>query len=436
MSRSTAVPKHRGTRLWRLGRLAGGMAGGMLSEGMRQWSSGKRPSGRELFLTPGNAQRMADQLSQMRGAAMKMGQLLSMEAGEILPKEFVEVLDRLREDAHYMPHRQLIRVLDEAWGEGWERRFAHFPFTPMAAASIGQVHKARLKEGPEVAVKVQYPGVRESIASDVDNVARLIRFFGVFPPDMDLSPLMEEAKQQLYAEADYRQEAEWIRTYAARLGEQDTFVLPQVVEDLTTEHVLTMTYVPGAPIESLLDAPQWLRNEIAAQFIELTFREIFAWGLVQTDPNFANYRYDRETGRIGLLDFGATRAFGEDIQRHLAAFCRAAIDQDGAAMVAAAVAAGYFAPEEAERYHRDFAELALIAAEPLHGGSYDFGQTRINSRIRDRLLEMDFDRRFLKLPTPELMFIQRKLGGLFMLAVRLRAEVDVGAIVQRYLAAY
>ncbi len=436
MSRSTAVPKHRGTRLWRLGRLAGGMAGGMLSEGMRQWSSGKRPSGRELFLTPGNAQRMADQLSQMRGAAMKMGQLLSMEAGEILPKEFVEVLDRLREDAHYMPHRQLIRVLDEAWGEGWERRFVHFPFTPMAAASIGQVHKARLKEGPEVAVKVQYPGVRESIASDVDNVARLIRLFGIFPEDMDLTPMMEEAKQQLYAEADYRQEGEWIRTYAARLGEQDTFVLPQVVEDLTTEHVLTMTYVPGEPIESLLDAPQWLRNEVAAQFIELTFREIFGWGLVQTDPNFANYRYDRETGRIGLLDFGATRTFGEDTQQHLAAFCRAAIEQDGDTMVAAAVAAGYFAAEEAERYHRDFAELALIAAEPLRGGSYDFGQTRINSRIRDRLLEMDFDRRFLKLPTPELMFVQRKLGGLFMLAVRLRAEVDVGAIVQRYLAAY
>lgn len=434
MSESSRVPRFRTTRLLRLGRMAGGVAGGMLAEGVRRWSNGERPQASELILTPGNAQRMANQLAHMRGAAMKMGQLLSMEAGEILPPEFVEVFGRLRQDAHYMPNWQLIRCLNAAWGEGWRGRFAHFPFTPMAAASIGQVHKARLLDGREIAVKVQYPGVRDSIDSDVDNVARLVKMFGIFPDDMDLSPMITEAKAQLHAEADYRREAEWIRAYTDRVGGTEAFQLPEVIDEFTTEEVLTMSFVPGGPIEDVANAPEATRNRVARALIDLTLQEVLRWGLVQTDPNFANYRYHPESGRIGLLDFGATRQIDDSLRQRLVDVFRAVESQNGAAIVDTSVAAGYFAPDEAQRYRSEFVDLAHIAAEPMGPNQpYDFASSRLTGRMRDRLQTMDFNRRFLKLPAPELMFVQRKLTGLYMLCCRLKATVDVLALVAPYL---
>ena len=176
---SLSVPGSRFSRLMRFGSLASGVAGGMLDEGARQWAQGKRPALSQLLLTSGNVHRVVEQLSQLRGAARKVGQLLSMDAGDLLPREFSEILSRLRCDAHPLPMSQLVAVLNESWGKGWEGRFERFSFTPLAAASIGQVHAAKDKDGQRLAIKVQYPGVRESISSDVDNVATLLRMSGI-----------------------------------------------------------------------------------------------------------------------------------------------------------------------------------------------------------------------------------------------------------------
>lgn len=155
-----AVPGSRLSRLARLGGLASGVAGGMLAEGLRQLAQGRRPSVSELLLTPANARRVTDQLAQLRGAAMKVGQLLSMDAGDLLPPELADILARLRADARPMPMSQLVTVLEASWGPGWEKQFRRFSFTPMAAASIGQVHAAETLDGQPLAIKVQYPGVR------------------------------------------------------------------------------------------------------------------------------------------------------------------------------------------------------------------------------------------------------------------------------------
>jgi Predicted unusual protein kinase len=180
-ARATAVPDGRLSRLARLRSLATGVAGGMLAEGARQLAAGKRPKVSELVLTPANARRVADQLAQLRGAAMKVGQLMSMDAGNLLPPELAEILARLREDARTMPMSQVVQVLETHWGKGWEQGFERFSFTPCAAASIGQVHRARTRDGQELAIKLQYPGVRRSIDSDVDNVATLLRVSGLLP---------------------------------------------------------------------------------------------------------------------------------------------------------------------------------------------------------------------------------------------------------------
>ncbi|MGB4361451.1 MAG: AarF/UbiB family protein, partial [Rhodoferax sp.] len=157
---SSPVPSSRLGRLARLGQMATGVAGNMLLAGARQLAQGKRPNLSDLLLTPANVNRVAQQLAQMRGAAMKLGQLVSMDAGDLLPPELAAILGRLRSDAQPMPQRQVQAVLSAAWGAGWQQRFEPFSFTPIAAASIGQVHRARTLDGRDLAIKIQYPGVR------------------------------------------------------------------------------------------------------------------------------------------------------------------------------------------------------------------------------------------------------------------------------------
>ena len=146
-ARHRAVPSGRLARLGGFGRLAGGVAGGMLAEGAKRLASGQRPRMSDLVLTPANAARVADRLSHLRGAAMKLGQMISMDAGDMLPPELSAILARVRNQAYRMPPAQLDRVLRTEWGADWRRRFRHFEAAPIAAASIGQVHRATLPDG-------------------------------------------------------------------------------------------------------------------------------------------------------------------------------------------------------------------------------------------------------------------------------------------------
>jgi len=406
----------------------------VLAEGARQFAQGKRPRLGDLLLTPANARRVADQLAQLRGAAMKVGQMLSMDAGDLLPPEIADILARLRADARAMPMDQVVSVLDANWGTGWDRHFRQFSFTPVAAASIGQVHRAQTIDGQHLAVKIQYPGVRQSIGSDVDNVAALLRLSGLLPPGFDLAPLLKEAKSQLHAEADYRREGACLRRYGALLASESDVLLPKMHATLTTENVLAMSYVDGVPIETLTDAPQAERDRIARLLFSLLFRELFEFRLVQTDPNFANYRYDTTSRRLILLDFGATRAYPRamvDAYRRLMA---GAIADDRSAMSAAATDIGYFQDGIHERQRRAVLDIFALACEPLrHAGDYDFGRTDLAARLRDAGLALSTKSDAWHTPPADAIFLHRKLAGLYLLAVRLGARVNVRALVQHHL---
>jgi predicted unusual protein kinase regulating ubiquinone biosynthesis (AarF/ABC1/UbiB family) len=138
---TASIPKGRLSRLGKLSSLAGRVAGNILAEGVSELAKGNRPKIKDLLLTPSNALRVADQLAQMRGAAMKVGQMISMDAGDMLPAELADLLARLRSDAKSMPEKELISLLKAEWGESWQKKFIQFPLQPIAAASIGQVHK-------------------------------------------------------------------------------------------------------------------------------------------------------------------------------------------------------------------------------------------------------------------------------------------------------
>ncbi len=428
-----AIPSGRLSRLGAFGRLAGGIAGNVVATGARRLANGERPRLGDLVLTPANATRVADQLSHLRGAAMKLGQMISMDAGDILPPEFSAILSRLRDRAHHMPPAQLQAVLTREWGANWRSRFRHFEAHPVAAASIGQVHRAITPDGRTLAIKVQYPGVAESIDSDIDNVATLLRLSGVIPKTLDIAPLLIEAKRQLHEEADYRREAAQMTRYASLLCDDRRFVVPQAVDAFGTGHVLAMSFIDSEPIELLIDAPQAQRDAVMTSLIDLVLSELFAFGVMQTDPNFANYRYCRDTDQLVLLDFGAVRDVEPQVAAGYHRLLMAGLAGDPDGVREAALASGFLGHAAVDR-HRALVDrmIAVILVEMGRDGAFDFGDRAFVSVLRGQGMEMAADRDTWHVPPAATLFVQRKISGTALLAARMKARVDVRAMVAKY----
>jgi predicted unusual protein kinase regulating ubiquinone biosynthesis (AarF/ABC1/UbiB family) len=409
--------------------MASGIAGRAAVQGARQWASGTRPDAATLLLTPANIGRITDELARLRGAAMKMGQLISMDSGEFLPPEIGQIMARLRDDAQSMPPKQLKTVLDRNWGPGWLAKFERFDVRPIAAASIGQVHRARLKDGRDLAVKVQYPGVRASIDSDVDNVGTLMRLSGLVPAHLDIASLLGEAKRQLHEEADYLREAGNLAEFGRLLADAPEFQVPGLDAGLTTTDVLAMEFLPGQPIEALADADQPLRDRVMTRMIALVMRELFEFGLMQTDPNFANYRWNAETGRIVLLDFGATRAVPPAVADAYHRLMCSGLAGNRSEAQAAALAIGLFGADTDAGSQARVIDMFEAAFAPIAAGAvFDFSTTDVAASLREDGLALAQDRNFWHLPPADTLFLQRKFGGLFLLGSRLKARVDIRAL--------
>lgn len=423
---SRAVPRGRLARLGTFGRLAGGVAGGMLAEGARRLAQGERPRFGDLIMTPGNAARLAGRLAHLRGAAMKLGQMISMDAGDFLPAELSIILARLRDQAQRMPPAQLDRVLKEEWGADWRRRFRHFEATPIAAASIGQVHRATLPDGRMLAVKVQYPGVADSIEADVDNVATLLRLSNLLPDTIDLAPLLAEAKRQLADEADYLRESHELRRFGELLAGDARYVVPDLEESLTTSRILAMSFVEGRPIETLEHAAQADRDAAMTALIELVLRELFAFGVMQTDPNFANYRWQEETKRLVLLDFGAARSVSPATADAYRSLIEAGLARDLDRVRDTAVATGFLG-QYAATAHRPAIDriVSAIDAAMNRVGPFDFGDRAFAPVVRQEAEDLFGDRAAWHVPPTDTLFVQRKVSGTALLAARLKARVRV-----------
>jgi predicted unusual protein kinase regulating ubiquinone biosynthesis (AarF/ABC1/UbiB family) len=429
------VPSARLSRLASFGQMAGGVAGGMLAEGVRRLASGERPKLSDLLLTPGNAMRVTDQLSRLRGAAMKLGQMISMDAGDILPGELTAILARLRDTAHFMPAAQLNQVLAGEWGADWRRQFAHFEARPIAAASIGQVHRAVLPDGQVLAVKVQYPGVARSIDADVDNVASLLRLSGMLPDRLAIGPLLSEAKRQLHEEADYVREAEQMRRYRTMLAGDPAFVVPSPVDALSRRQILAMEFAPGEPIETLEDAPQAVRDGTMTALLGLVLRELFTFGYMQTDPNFANYRWQAETGRIVLLDFGAARAVPSQTVEAYRRLMRAGLADDRDAVLSALIEVGFISTATLQRHRRTIDDMVdLTLGHVGRPGAFDFSDRSFVGPLLRQSETIIADRGAWHVPPADTLFVQRKISGMALLAIRMQARVPVRDMVADMLA--
>ncbi|CAH0756103.1 unnamed protein product [Diatraea saccharalis] len=313
-SKARVVPSSRIGRMISFGSLAAGLGVGTVAQYARntiQSVTGKVDETANTFLSPANAERIVDTLCKVRGAALKLGQLLSIQDDTMISPELQRIFERVRQSADFMPTWQVEKVMSSQLGSDWRSRVQHFEEKPFAAASIGQVHLAVLHSGQEVAMKVQYPGVAKGINSDIDNLVGVLKVWNVFPKGMFIDNIVEVAKKELAWEVDYIREAECTRKFKRLLAPYPEYFVPEVVDDLCAPEVITTELIDGMPIDKLFDAPYETRLDIASKIMRLCLREMFVLRCMQTDPNWANFFYNTNTKQVILLDFGATREYSK-----------------------------------------------------------------------------------------------------------------------------
>ncbi len=429
------VPSGRFSRLVKFGGLASAVAGNIVKGATQQILSGQRPSLNQSLLNTDNAESITKRLAHMRGAAMKLGQLLSMDAGELLPAEWEPILSRLRQEADPMPKAQLLQTLEATWSKDWHQQFSYFSFEPIAAASIGQVHRATLKDGRELAIKVQYPGVRESIDSDIDNVMSLIKLSGALPKHIDLTDLLREAKAQLRNEADYLQEARFLNAYRVNLANDPHFIVPYVVDELTDQNILAMEYIEGSPITDISNVTPDILNTVCTQLMRLTYEELFKHKFMQSDPNFANYLYQADTTKIVLLDFGACRDISENTSFHYLAMADAMQRQDKKDMQSSLFALGLVDHNMSDSALNTVLNACFEASNCLqseHG--YNLKQEQLIKRIQEVSMPLVMDKTAVASPVFDVALVNRKITGMILLANKLGATLDFKGVLAPYLA--
>jgi predicted unusual protein kinase regulating ubiquinone biosynthesis (AarF/ABC1/UbiB family) len=368
-----------------------------------------------------NAARIVETLGEMKGAAMKVGQMLSLHEG-LLPPEVAAILGALQKEAPSVSFDVMERVLRRELDD-FDALFESVDPEAHAAASIGQVHRGLLRDGREVAVKIQYPNIDRMVEADLKNLKALLGNLVSLFSDIDFEPVWEEVKERLFEELDYLQEADNIRQMAALQADYPEILVPDVVQEATSRRVLTMEFLGGIPpAEAASDRyPQRLKDQWGINLFEFTLRSLFEHRFLHADPNFANFAF-REDGQVVVYDYGCMKAIPADIAAGYAGLVRAVIHKDKAAIAGLLHDMGVF-KEGGTPFPRDMTDpyVDLLQDIVRTAPPYTFGD---DSSIYETLYDLGManwqDATDIRFPR-DIVFIDRTLVGLFGNLGKLRA---------------
>ena len=344
------LPTGRVRRAVKVGRLAGGQtARGYATKAanLTRSSEGRRTAAERRQLQA--AEQIFEVLGQMKGAAMKVGQVASFVDTGAFPPEFQErvqaKLAELREAAPRVPFERMRKVMENDLGEPLESVFAEFGEEAVAAASIGQVYRARLDDGREVAVKVQYPGVARAVRADLQNLGLIMRVAKRIAPGMDAKAMTREIRERLTDELDYEHEAQQHRAFARTWRNHPFIYVPPVVTELCSEHVLVTEWVEGRGFDDVRTMGPEARDRFGEIVFRFFFGSLYRNGHFSGDPHPGNYRLMPD-GRVAFIDFGMTkRVAREDLDAEVSAI-RAAMDGDADELHRRLAAMGFFDPAD------------------------------------------------------------------------------------------
>lgn len=254
VAKQRTVPSSRIGRMASFGTLFAGLGVGTVNQLVKgSLGLGGTTNVKEALFSSANANRIVDTLCKVRGAALKIGQILSIQDSSLVSPEMVKAFDRVRQAADYMPDWQVEKCMSSEIGKDWRSNLRKFEDKPFAAASIGQVHRAELNDGTEVAIKIQYPGVAKSIGSDIDNLVGMLKVWDVFPKGFFIDNIVKVAKRELVWEVDYIREAEYTEKFGEMIAPYKEYRVPKVIKELTTKSVITTELVPGIPLDKCFE---------------------------------------------------------------------------------------------------------------------------------------------------------------------------------------
>ena len=375
----------------------------------------KRPDLKSALISKKNVTATVDTLKNLRGAAMKFGQLLSLDETLILSPELAAIFAQLQSSGYSMTPSQLKKVLNQNWGDDWLKHFKYFDVRPFAAASIGQVHKATLKSGEVVAIKVQFPGVKQSIDSDLATLKFIMKTSGMLPENFPLEHYLSQCGDLLKRETNYELEAENINLFSGFLNGSKVIHVPKVYNKLSTDQTLTMSFLEGQELSNIMEFDQSARDEISLNLIELLFNEIFNFKMVQTDPNLANFLLTRGGKSICILDFGACCRLSEDTHRLYKELLSVALSLD-LNCIKSFLQEKNFIPQETSMAGTKFLEniISVTINELSKDETFDFQKSKVFQLIVQENLNLYFDLIPSSVLGSDFIFIQRKIFGLIL----------------------
>lgn len=425
------IPQGRLRRTAPLAALSARAAGGSVVDVLRRRLKGERGTSIEFHMR--NAERYADVLSRSKGLLMKVGQIISfVDISAALDKTYGEAyqaaLASLQSDAEPMDFVLVAAVIESEFGRGPEELFAEFSPTPIAAASIGQVHAARLHDGTEVAVKVQYPGVADAIGDDLANTELLFTFVkivkGIVPQfrNFDLGALADELSERISEELDYVTELTNQREFAEHYRDHPFIRVPEVFPELSSARVLTMEMVHARRWSETADADQALRDRWGEIVNRFFFGSMARFGMFNADPHPGNYLF-HDDGTVTFLDFGCVKRMSPAVQRGCWDQIAAALDNDAERLLQVFTEHGFTRADDDPPADKVLAWFRQNFAALQQPQPFTFTPEFV-AQLLGHMATMDKDvMRHMTVPK-DFVFTNRLFVGLYSVLAALRATAD------------